>query len=84
MGLLITRRTHEALVITTPDGTRMEITVQGVQGNQVRLDIAAPRSVIVDRYEVDHRKTRMATGEELQGQEPRGPNWIDYRERQRG
>ena len=50
--LVLTRRLAETLRI----GDDIEVTVIGVSGNQVRLAIAAPRDVAVDREEIHERK----------------------------
>lgn len=50
--LILTRRCGEAIKI----GAEVTVTVLGVKGNQVRIGIAAPRSVVVDREEVTQRK----------------------------
>ena len=50
--LVLSRRIGEALKI----GDDVEVTVLGVQGNQVRLGVAAPRHVAVDRAEIRARK----------------------------
>jgi carbon storage regulator len=50
--LILTRRPEESLHI----GTDIVVTVLGVKGNQVRLGIRAPISVVVDRDEVHLRK----------------------------
>lgn len=76
--LYLTRRPYEAIVITCPDGTQLQLVVASVDGSSVRLGIEAPKAFTVDRYEVDHRKKREATGEVLDGQEPRGPHWAEY------
>jgi carbon storage regulator len=39
-------------------GTDVVVTVMGVKGNQVRLGVAAPRDVVVDREEIAERKAR--------------------------
>lgn len=49
--LILTRRMGETLMI----GTEVTVTVVGVQGNQVRLGINAPRDVPVHREEVYDR-----------------------------
>ena len=49
--LILTRRMGETLMI----GKEVTVTVLGVQGNQVRLGIAAPRDVPVHREEVFER-----------------------------
>lgn len=80
--LNLNRRPHEAIVITCPDGTELQVIVQWIDGNVAHIGLIAPKSYRIDRYEIHHRRKREAAGEALQGQEPRGPNWIDYRERQ--
>lgn len=57
--LILTRRTAESLMI----GGEVTVTVLSVKGNQVRLGIAAPRSVVVDREEVHEAKKREAQGD---------------------
>ena len=52
--LVLTRKVGQAIFIGNPrDGAApIEITVEEVQGDNVRLGIVAPRSVAVDRSEV--------------------------------
>jgi len=50
--LILTRRPGELIKI----GPDIEVVVLGVQGQQVRLGVAAPREVVVDRQEVAERK----------------------------
>jgi carbon storage regulator CsrA len=50
--LVLTRRIGEGIVID--EGIR--VTVAGVQGSRVRLNISAPPSVRVDRQEVHERR----------------------------
>jgi len=50
--LILSRRPNESLRI----GGDVVITVVGFSGNQIRLGITAPPSVIVDREEVHQRK----------------------------
>jgi carbon storage regulator len=52
MSLVLTRRCGETIVI----GGVVRVTVLGVHGNQVRLGIAAPKEVSVDRLEIAERK----------------------------
>ena len=49
--LILTRRVGESIRI----GEDVSVTVLGVKGNQVRLGIAAPRTVAVNRQEVHER-----------------------------
>jgi len=50
--LILTRRVGEALCI----GDDVIVTVMAVKGNQVRIGIKAPPSVVVDREEIAERK----------------------------
>ena len=50
--LVLTRRIGEQIVIDK----NIRITVVAVQGNKVRLGIAAPPDVLVDRQEVSQRR----------------------------
>ena len=50
--LILTRRVGEMLCI----GADITVTVMNVQGNQVRLGIAAPADIRVDREEIRARK----------------------------
>lgn len=52
--LILTRRPTESLVI----GDDIRISIIAVNGNQVRIGIAAPRDVAVDREEIYERKKR--------------------------
>jgi len=55
MGMLIlTRRIGETVMI----GSDTKLTVLGVKGNQVRVGIAAPKSVPVHRQEIYERIQR--------------------------
>ena len=49
--LILTRRVGEMICV----GPDITVTVVGVNGNQVRLGIAAPKDVRVDREEVRQR-----------------------------
>jgi carbon storage regulator len=52
--LILTRRVGETLCI----GENIKVTVLGINGNQVRIGVGAPRDVIVDREEIFERKRR--------------------------
>lgn len=54
--LILTRRIGEVLVIDTPGGEKIEITVLGVKGNQVRIGTSAPMAVTVVREELLERE----------------------------
>lgn len=49
--LILTRRVGETIMI----GDNVTINVVGMQGNQVRLGITAPKEVSVHREEIYHR-----------------------------
>lgn len=49
--LILTRRINETLCI----GDEIRVTVLGIQGNQVRIGIDAPKEVPVHRQEVYER-----------------------------
>jgi carbon storage regulator len=46
--LILTRREGETIFI----GSDIQVTVLGVKGHQVRLGVAAPPSVVVEREEI--------------------------------
>lgn len=50
--LILTRRPGERLCI----GENVLITILAVKGNQVRIGIAAPRDIAIDREEIHERK----------------------------
>jgi len=58
--LILTRRPQETIRV----GDDITITILGVEGNKVRVGIAAPRHVTVDREEVFERKQRELTVED--------------------
>ena len=58
--LILTRRAGEVLKI----GDDTDVTVLGVNGNQVRVGISAPRDVAVHREEIYQKIKQEKTGEE--------------------
>lgn len=56
--LILTRRTGETLMV----GDEVEVTVLGVDGNQVRIGIKAPKNVSVHREEIYKRIQREKAG----------------------
>lgn len=52
--LVLSREIGESIVITTEDGTEVELTVLAVDANgrKVSLGFKAPRSVQIDRHEI--------------------------------
>jgi carbon storage regulator len=71
--LILTRRVGETLKI----GKDVDVTVLGVQGNQVRIGIKAPKDVAVHREEVFDRIQR-----ELKDKKPDGLNRPEEEEGQ--
>lgn len=50
--LIITRRPNERVCFTLPDGEQVWITLTGIDRNQVRLGIDAPREIVINREEL--------------------------------
>jgi carbon storage regulator len=50
--LILTRRPGESLIIETPTGERIEVTVLGVKGQQVRIGTDAPDEISIVREEL--------------------------------
>jgi carbon storage regulator len=57
--LVLTRRIGEEIVI----GGNISVSIVAIQGNKVRLGIAAPDSVTIDRQEVHERRILFAGGQ---------------------
>ncbi len=57
--LVLSRKAGEAILI----GDAIRITLVAVRGNTVRLGIAAPKEVAVDRQEVHERRMQSASEE---------------------
>jgi carbon storage regulator len=58
--LVLTRRVNETIIIDN----EVRVTVLEVKGERVRIGIAAPPTVLVDRQEVHERRMRYETGRE--------------------
>lgn len=54
--LILTRRPNEKIVIETPSGEVVEVTVLGTNGPQVRMGVTAPVATTIDREEIYKRK----------------------------
>jgi carbon storage regulator len=57
--LVLTRRVGEVIVVDN----EIQITVLSIAGGKIRLGIAAPPSISVDRAEIHERKTREVADE---------------------
>ena len=53
--LILTRRPGESIIIETPTGERIQVTVLGVKGNQVRIGTEAPDDISIVREELLER-----------------------------
>jgi len=51
--LVLTRKKDETVVLRMMDGTCVNIKITDIRGNHVRVGVDAPKSVSVDRGEVD-------------------------------
>ena len=61
--LVLSRKRSETIVIDD----RIRVTVEGISGGRVRLSIAAPDDVVVDREEIWRRKQLEAQAAEKAG-----------------
>jgi carbon storage regulator len=61
--LLLTRRAGETIRI----GGDIEVTVVGVNGNQVRIGIKAPKETVVDREEIAIRRQQNPRHDQARG-----------------
>lgn len=53
MALVLTRKVGERVIITLPDGRKVEIAVTEVYGRRVKVSVTAPQDVPVYRSEID-------------------------------
>jgi carbon storage regulator len=53
--LILTRRLGESIIIETPTGELIQVTVLGVKGNQVRIGTEAPGDISIVREELLER-----------------------------
>lgn len=65
--LNLTRKPVQTIDCTLEDGRRISFTVLGVVGNQVRIGIEAPETIIVDRHEVTVRKWKETHPDRING-----------------
>lgn len=56
MALILSRRPGETIVIETPSGEIVEVTVLGTNGPQIRMAVSAPEATSIDREEIYKRK----------------------------
>lgn len=63
--LILTRRIGETIVVLDANGNKIaEVTVLGVQGNQVRIGTVADKEIAVHREEI-HQRILAETKQEL-------------------
>lgn len=67
--LILTRRVNETLIITIPDGRRIEVEVLGFKGNQVRVGVSADTDIVIHRGEVQARIDAEQTTDQLASRE---------------
>lgn len=59
MGMLVlTRKLGEKIILTLADGIRAELVVLEVRSGQVKIGIDAPRSIGINRAEIQSRIDR--------------------------
>lgn len=51
--LNLMRRPGETVILTTKDGTEIEVIINKIVGNQVHLSFNAPREVLILRKELE-------------------------------
>lgn len=56
-NLILSRRIGEKVMMTDPNsGNIIEVTVVGINQNQVKMSFCAPREVTVDRFEIYEKR----------------------------
>lgn len=50
--LVCSRKTNERMVITTPEGRLIRMTIVELRGDKVRVGFEADRDVVIDRQEI--------------------------------
>lgn len=59
--LILGRVIDEVVVITTPSGETVRVTLVDVRGKRVKLGFQASLDVVIDREEINIRKERNGT-----------------------
>lgn len=57
--LVLSRRLGEQIVITTPEGRKIEVTVVDIGREKIRLGVQADKEVTIHRREVQDEYDRM-------------------------
>lgn len=50
--LVLSRREHERIIVTTEDGIEIQVCVVRIKGHRVQLGIDAPKSINIKRQEL--------------------------------
>ncbi len=53
--LVLSRKIHEAIIITIPDGRKITLRVIDMQRGKVRIGVGADADIVVNRQEVEER-----------------------------
>lgn len=62
--LLLTREENEAIVATTESGQRIIFRVTRCQAGRTQFAVSAPKSVRIDREEIDQKRQKEASHDE--------------------
>lgn len=62
--LILTRRSGQTIIISSPHHDNIEVTVLGMEGSNVRIGVDAPQEVGVDREEIWLKKIAGADHED--------------------